>query len=230
MKRKVTNMATIQEKANQFLHEHQMKVNGLNQKLQDTSARVQYLEMEVRMLSEVEIPTAQANALLNDADAGLVTKRKKALKKYQDELQEALENQVIYTNGIKQLNLNAGEEASKLLRLLKEETVILTKKQYAKMMHAKYQYTQTLIEESKVVKEANKCDTALQSLLVASGRKSQVYSENLVQSNINRNGLGRFGDTYLSMTHQELGRFIQGTYTESDIDYLIRYKDKKDLS
>jgi hypothetical protein len=223
-------MVTIQEKANQFLQEHQMKVNGLNQKLQDTSARVQYLEMEVRMLSEVEIPTAQANTLLNDADAGLVTKLKKALKKYQDELQEALENQLILQNGIKQLTVNAGEEATKLHRLYKEETAILTKKQYAKMMHAKKLYVDSLIEEANVLKEASKCDTALQSLLVASGRKSQVYSENLVQSNINRNGLGRFGDTYLSMTHQELGRFIQGTYTESDIDYLRRYKDKKDLS
>ncbi|AGK53176.1 hypothetical protein B1NLA3E_07060 [Bacillus sp. 1NLA3E] len=97
------------------------------------------------------------------------------------------------------------------------------------MMHNKKLYVDAILEESKVIKEANSLDTQLQTLIIASGRKQQVYSDNIVKSNpTNRNP--RFGGTYLAMTHQELTRFIQGTYTASDIDYLKKYAHKKDLT
>jgi uncharacterized protein (DUF342 family) len=220
---------SIQDKVNQFLVSHNSKLQELSNRLHNTENQITYLQLEIRMLQENELPQAQASVVLDGTDAGQVNKLKKSLKKYQDELQEALENQIILTNAIHQLQVNAGEEATKLHRLLNEERTIVAKKQYAKMMHAKGRYIETLIEESKVIKEGNKLDVALQILLVASGRKTQVYSDNPVKSNISNNSLGRFGDTYLSMTHQELGRFIQGTYTASDVDYLKRYKDKKDL-
>ncbi|AGK53177.1 hypothetical protein [Bacillus sp. 1NLA3E] len=77
----------INEKVKQYISEYNQKLQGLNQKLQDAKTRIQYLELEVRMLTEKEIPEASTIRVL-EGDGSLEAKLKKTLAKYQQELQE----------------------------------------------------------------------------------------------------------------------------------------------
>jgi hypothetical protein len=217
-------MMNVNDKVNQYINEYQQKLQGLQEKLQVTSDRINYLELEVRMLQEVEIPEAQTKALLEGTGEALVVKLKKSLTKYSEDLQVQRENQIIYTNAIRQFKINAGPEVAKLHASFSQEKAILEAKQYAKMCHAKKAYVDSLIEESKVLHEASRLDIRLQEMLVESGRKNGVYTDSSVRTTTTNTNDRRI---YLPLSYHEVQRFINGNYTDSDYDYLKKYADKK---
>jgi hypothetical protein len=219
---------TVKEKATAFIDRYNQKLQQLNQKLQSCNERIEYLELETRFLQEKEIPEAQTKRVL-EGDATLEKKLKKQLQKYQGELQEKQEEAVILSNAIQQYKYQAGEEASNISKLFNEDKSLQEKKAYGRMMNQKKSYIDAILKESETLKELSSVDGKLQQILVSAGRKKQVYSGIEVKTAPIPAHKEYHNGVYLQVGLDEVKRFVQGTYSKSDYDYLKPFANKKDL-
>jgi hypothetical protein len=216
-------MAT-EEKVKDFINEYRTKVSELSEKILASQEHAEYLTLEIRMIKEHELPKSQADEVLNGT-TGQSAKLKKQLAKYQESLQLEQEKSIIYANALSKYKYRVGEDALKLEKLFKEEKSIQEKKHYNKMMYFKRQYIDALIENGQRLKEANAIDFALQTILVESGRKSNVYVDSSSKHTVANTPSGR----YLALNHAEVTRFILGSHSSNDYDYLKPYSSLKDL-
>lgn len=221
-------MTAALEKAEQFYNEYQEKLDKLKELTKNSLERAEYLQLEVRMLNEVEIPRAQTKAVLEGTGNSEVTKLKKQLQKYQDELREKQEEQVILQHAADQYKVQAGEKADELKKLITDETRIAEDTAYANMMHAKKQYIDTMIEQGKALQKLNGMDYKLQSVLVAAGRQKNVYTGIMVKSPLNPDNITSDG-IYLPLSLPEVKSFVRGDYSKGSYDYLNKFANPKNL-
>ncbi|WP_413299718.1 hypothetical protein AA0X95_16615 [Bacillus sp. 1P10SD] len=217
---------TVRHQVESFIEEYNNKLSDLYGRLQDTTERIEYLQLEVKMLQEVEIPEASASAVLNGTDESHVNKLKKQHQKYNDELEMKKEVLLVINHAIKQHQIKAGEKLVELDRLYRQEKSIQEKKHYSKMMYYKKQFIDSMIEEGEKLKELTSLDYKIQEILVQAGRKNGVFVDSNVKSTATNTNDGR---TYLPLSLTECQRFVSGNYTESDYKYLKPFNSLKDL-
>ncbi|MFJ7729277.1 hypothetical protein ACIQXV_24530 [Neobacillus sp. NPDC097160] len=216
---------SVKTKVESFIEEYNQKLQDLQTRLQDAVAQSEYLQFEIKMLNEVEIPQATAKAVLESTDDSHVYKLKKQLSKYQEQYQAKQESVIILQNAIKQYQYQSGEKLVELDRLYSQEKFIQETKHYAKMLYFKKQFIDAMIEEGQHIKELNQLDTKVQEILVQAGRKNGVYTDSTVKSTPTNSGNGN----YLALSHTEVIRFIKGNYSDSDYKHVKPYNSLKDL-
>lgn len=221
-------MTAAIEKAEQFYNEYQEKLAKLKELTKNSLKRAEYLQLEIRMLNGVEIPRAQTKAVLEGTGNTEINKLKKQLQKYQDELQEKQEEQIILQHAADQYKVQVGETADELKKIIADETKIAENTAYSNMMHAKKQYIDAIIEQGKALQKLNGMDYKLQSVLVAAGRQKNVYSGIEVKSPMNPDHITSDG-IYLPLSLQEVKNFVRGDYSKSSYDYLNKFANPKNL-
>ncbi|WP_413308811.1 hypothetical protein AA0X95_11035 [Bacillus sp. 1P10SD] len=217
---------TVKQQVESFIEEYNQKQTELRTRLQDTSERIEYLQLEIRFLTEKEIPSASAKAVLEGTDDSHVNKLKKSLQRYKDELEMKQEALLVLNHAIKQHQIKAGEKLVELDRLYRSEKQIQEKKHYSKMMYYKKQLIDTMIEEGGKLKELTSLDYKIQEILVQAGRKNGVFVDSNVKSTATNTNDGR---TYLPLSIQEVQRFVSGNFSETDYKYLRSHSSLKDL-
>lgn len=222
-------MSTAIEKANNFLNEYQGKLKTLKDRLHENTERIEILQLEIRMLNEVEIPKAKTAAVLEGTGNSEVTKLKNQLQKFRDELQEKQEEQAIFHHASNQYKIEVGEEAANLQKLIKDEAKLAEDKAYANMMHAKKQYIDTIIEQGQPLRELDALDAKIQSVLVDAGRQNGVYSGITVKTPLDPQNKDYHGGVYLQVSLQEAKNFVCNRYSKSDYDYLNKFANLKNL-
>jgi chromosome segregation ATPase len=225
-KRKGIGNMSVKNQVESSIQEYNQKQSELQERLQDTSDRIEILQLEIRLLNEKEIPESQAKAVLGGTDDSHVKKLKKSLQRYREELEAKQEAILILSHAIKQHQYQSGEKLVELDRLYRQEKSIQESKHYAKAMYYKKMYVDAMIEEGQKLKELNSLDFKIQSALVEAGRKNGIYTDSNVKSTATNTGDGR---TYLPLSIQECQRFVSGNYSSSDYDYLKKFSSLKDL-
>ena len=222
-------MATAIEKAEQFYTEYEEKLTKLKNLTKNSLERADYLQLEIRMLNEVAIPRAQTKAVLEGTGNSEVIKLKRQLQKFQDELQEKQEEQVILHHASEQYKVQVADTAAELQKLLKDETDLAENKAYANMMYAKKQYIDAIIQQAKPLQELNSIDAKLQSILVDAGRQKNIYSGIVVKTPLDPQYKAQHDGVYLQLSLQEAKSFILGNYTKDSYDYLHKFANPKNL-
>jgi hypothetical protein len=212
------------ESAKQFISDYKEKIQELSEKLKVSQEQAEYLKLEIRMLNEVELPKSQADEVLNGT-TGQSAKLKKQLERFKESLQLEEEKQVIYANALSQFKFRQGEAALQIEKLFKEQKAIDESKHYAKMMYFKRQYIEALIDEGQHLKDANSIEYALAEIVHQAGRRNGVYVDSSPKHTIANNGNGR----YLALNHAEVTRFILGTHSNGDYNYLKPFSSLKGL-
>lgn len=221
-------MTTAIEKAERFYSDYQKKLEELKELTQKNYERAEYLQLEIRMLNEVEIPKAHTKAVLDGTGNNEVVKLKKQLQKFQDELQEKQEEQIILQHAADHFKVQVGETAAELKKIIADDTKIAENTAYANMMHAKKQYIDAIIEQGKALQKLEGIDYKLQSVLVGAGRQKNVYSGIVVKSPLNLDNITSDG-IYLPLSLQEVKNFVRGDYSKSSYDYLNKFANPKNL-
>lgn len=221
-------MAAI-DNAKEFIQEYKAKIQEIQKKIEACTPQIEYLQLEIRMLNEVEIPKAQTQAVLEGTGKSNVATLKKQLQKYQDELQEKKEEQLILSNALEQYKYQVGDEADKLRTLFTQDRQLIEKKCYANMMYAKKQYVDEILKQSVVLRELSSVDTQLQQILQDAGRQRNVYPEITIKTPFNPANKNDTGGVYLQLSFNEVKDFITGRYPESSYEYLKKFANKKDL-
>jgi hypothetical protein len=225
-KRKGISNMSVKNQVETFIQEYNQKQTELQERLQDTSNRIEILQLELRFIQEKELPEASTKAVLDGTDDSHAKKLKKDLQKYQAELETKQESLLILSHAIKQHRYQSGDKLVELDRLYRSEKQIQESKHYAKAMYYKKLYVDSMIEEGQKLKELNSLDFKIQSTLVEAGRKNGIYTDSSVKSTATNTGDGR---TYLPLSIQECQRFVSGNYSSSDYDYLKKFSSLKDL-
>lgn len=211
-------MATTSDKAKQLITEYNEKLQGLQNKVSDCEKAMELLQLEVRFLQEKELPEMQSRVLLDGMDASHVTKLKKRLEKFKEELQDKQEEHLILTNAIQQYKTRMGDKALEISNLYRVDLRLAEEKAISHMLFAKKQYIDSILAETEKLREVASIDTQLQYLMVAGGQKESVYP-----------AFELSGRHQLSLSIQQVNRFIANQYTSHDYDYLKKFSDKKSL-
>ena len=220
---------TAIDNAKEFIQEYKSKIQEIQNKIEACTPEIECLQLEIRMLNEVEIPKAQTQAVLEGTDKSVVAKLKKQLQKYQDELQEKHEEQLILTNALEQYRYQVGDKAAELRDLFTQDRELIEKKCYANMMHTKKQYVDEILKHSTPIRELSNVDTQLQQILKDAGRQRNVYPNITINTPLNPANKNATGGVYLQLDYYEVKDFITGRYPESSYEYLKKFANKKDL-
>lgn len=211
-------MTTSKEKALQFISDYYNKLQDLNEKVKTCETTIEYLQLEIRFLQEVDIPKGQNSVVLEGLDASHVTKLKNKLEKLQEQLQVKQEEKLILSNAIHQYKYQIGEKAIEVRKLFTVDKRLSEEKCYSHMMYAKKQYVDEILKQSETIRELDNVDAQLQYILQESGIQKNIYS-----------GIDMSKSTDLQLSLQEVRRFITNQYSSNDYDYLKKYANKKDL-
>ena len=221
-------MAAI-DNAKEFIQEYQTKIQEIQKKIEACTPEIEYLQLEIRMLNEVEIPKAQTKAVLEGTDKSNVAKLKKQLQKFEDELQEKHEEQLILNNALEQYRYQVGDQAEEIQTLFRQERELVEKKCFAHMMYAKKQYVDEILNQSVALRSFSNLDSQLQQILVDAGRQRNVYPNITIKTPLNPANKNNTGGVYLQLSFNEVKDFITGRYPASSYDYMKKFSNKKDL-
>lgn len=217
------------DKAKQFIEKYNADVQKIKEKIDACPAKIEYLQLEIRVLNEFEIPKAQQKAVLGETDNSQVKKLKKQLQKFEEELQETKEEQLILVNALERYQHDVGDDVAEIQNLFNQDRQLIEQKCYAHMMHAKKQYVDEILKQSVAVRELCNIDSQLQQLLVDAGRQKNVYASVAINTPFNPTYKNDTGGVYLQLDYYEVKRLITGKYGESDYNYMNKFANKKDL-
>ncbi|MDI2586613.1 hypothetical protein OR571_05560 [Psychrobacillus sp. NEAU-3TGS] len=216
----------VTEKINTFIAEYNNKLNQLNERIESSSKRVTEIEMEIKYISQKELPEASVQRVLS-SESGLENKLKKTLIKLQTELEEKNEEVLILQNALQQYHFQAANELKQYQQLFKDERAIAMDKIYSKMMSKKREYVEAMKEEAEVLHQFQAVDLQIQLVEQAAGMKKDVYNIFTVDSAPMPSHLKRYNGIYLALTHEEVQKIIKKT--PIDLGYLDKFKHTKNL-
>jgi len=219
---------TVKDSVTAFVNDYNEKLNQLNEKLQSCSNRIEELQYEIRFLKEKEVPEATTIRVLQ-GDSSLEKKLKKSLSRFEEELQELLEEQIVLINAIKQFKYQSGEKVNEFAQLLKEERRLNEDKAYSHMMHFKKLYVDEIRKQSAVFHEYKDLSLQLETIEVKAGIKKNVYSTITDNTTKMPPHISGYNGYYLALTPNEIQQLINKTFRPSDVAYLDKFKHKKDL-
>lgn len=215
-------MTIAKKRVEAFIKEHAERIESLKERISKANERIEYLQLEVNYLQSEEIPKAEATEVL-EGTTGHVAKLTKSLQRFKTELADKQREVTILANAISQFQYQQGEQALLLDRQYKEERLLEESKAYNKMMKAKKDYIDTILAESEELREMSKVDVQLQQILIDAGRRSNIYSSLEVKGSPTASSKGNHQNIYLGLDFNEVKRYVAGTYSPDDYDYLKKF-------
>jgi chromosome segregation ATPase len=167
---------SARDKASTIIAEYRKELSLIQDKINQSEARLQDLFLEIRYIEEKEIPEAIKRRVLT-GDRSHETKLRKILEKLQKEREEKNQDLIVLQTAISNCMQQKTDEIQKIRHLIKEELKIISEERYERIMDYKKDFKDAIISEIDILHLYAKLESELQQIEVNSGRRKYVQSD-----------------------------------------------------